>query len=401
MHGENKKLPPKKDQAFLKSGYIPTSQKQKDRHNFSYIFVFALLLGIASLITLTFGANGESDISVADKIAKRIISKEFMDLSINKEINENESNEVYSDILNLINGIFVPTKKPQETEPDTPSASAPPTYESIYDFDYYSVPPGETPIVPMNLSLSSYGNGYFHNDTSKSIDVKTMLESKIDILTSTEGYPQSAPLVLIVHTHGTESYSKNGAISFYDDGGELARTDNENENVVAIGRVISEVLNEKGISTVHCTIMHDKLQYKDAYKRSEETIKEYLKKYPSIKMVIDVHRDSILKSTGELVRPVTEVDGNAAAQLMLVVGGSDSSVYWQQNLALALNLRQTLNDKYNDLCRPPYLKSSNYNQDLAPYSILLEAGASGNSLEEVTVSARLFADALAEYFKKI
>jgi stage II sporulation protein P len=324
-----------------------------------------------------------------------------MDLSISKESNANDSNEVYSDILNLINGIFVPTTKPQETEPDTPTAPTAPTHESIYDFDYDSVPTGETPIVPMNLSLSSYGNGYFHNDTSKSIDVKTMLEAKIDILTATEGYPQSAPLVLIVHTHGTESYSKNGAISFYDDGGELARSDNEKENVVAIGSVVAEVLNEKGINTVHCTIMHDKLQYKDAYKRSEETIKEYLKKYPSIKMVIDVHRDSILKSTGELVRPVTEVNGDAAAQLMFVVGGSDSSVYWQQNLALALNLRQTLNEKYNDICRPPYLKTSNYNQDLVPYSILIEAGSSGNSLEEVTVSAKLFAESLSEYFKKI
>ena len=118
-------------------------------------------------------------------------------------------------------------------------------------------------------------------------------------------------------------------------------------------------------------------------------------------MVIDVHRDSILKSTGELVRPVTEVNGDAAAQLMFVVGGSDSSVYWQQNLALALNLRQTLNEKYNDICRPPYLKTSNYNQDLVPYSILIEAGSSGNSLEEVTVSAKLFAESLSEYFKKI
>ena len=171
MHGENKALPPKTEQAFLKSGHIQTSNKQKSRHKFGYIFVLSLLLGIASLVILTFGSNGEADISIADKIAKKIISKEFMELSVSNKGNEKDSNEVYSEILDLINGIFVPTSKPQKTEPSAPSSPTPPTYESIYDFDYDSVPTGETPIVPMNLSLSSYGNGYFHNDTTKSIDV--------------------------------------------------------------------------------------------------------------------------------------------------------------------------------------------------------------------------------------
>ena len=67
MHGENKELPPKTEQAFLKSGHIQTSNKQKSRHKFGYIFVLSLLLGIASLVILTFGGNGEADDSPEGK----------------------------------------------------------------------------------------------------------------------------------------------------------------------------------------------------------------------------------------------------------------------------------------------------------------------------------------------
>ena len=144
--------------------------------------------------------------------------------------------------------------------------------------------------------------------------------------------------------------------------------------------------------------MHDELQYKDAYSRSEETIRKYLKEYPSIRLVIDLHRDSVLKSGGELVRPVTLVNGEAAAQMMCVVGSNwNGGEYpnWEGNLAFALKIREELNAEGENLCRPVYLKGATYNQELAPYSLLVEMGASGNSLEEAKRTARRLADVLA------
>ena len=88
--------------------------------------------------------------------------------------------------------------------------------------------------------------------------------------------------------------------------------------------------------------MHDQNQYKDSYARAEETIKQYLAKYPSIRLVIDLHRDSVVKSTGELVRPVTLIDGGAAAQVMCVVGsnwGGEKNPNWEGNLALARKMQ--------------------------------------------------------------
>ena len=120
--------------------------------------------------------------------------------------------------------------------------------------------------------------------------------------------------------------------------------------------------------------------------------------------MIDLHRDSVVKSTGELVRPVTAVDGEAVAQVMCVVGsdwGGQENPNWQGNLSLALKLREELNQKYQNLCRPAYLRASTYNQELAPYSLLLEVGASGNSLAEAKRSASLIADALAKFIPEL
>jgi stage II sporulation protein P len=148
--------------------------------------------------------------------------------------------------------------------------------------------------------------------------------------------------------------------------------------------------------------MHDSTQYKDSYANAAETIKKYLEKYPSIELVIDVHRDAVIKSSGEVVKAVTEVDGKAAAQVMCVVGtdfGGEECPRWEDNLSLALKLRSALNDSYENICRPVTLKSSTYNQEFSKYSILLEIGTSGNSLEEAKISAELVAQAISDLLK--
>ncbi|MBQ9079865.1 MAG: stage II sporulation protein P [Clostridia bacterium] len=325
--------------------------------------------------------------------------------------------DVLKQMLGLMSGSSAGTTLPSVTTPaplpdDTahaPTTSAPdggsvsPT-KDIYEFDYALVPSGETAIVPYDLSLSSYGEGYIYNDTSYAPSIDALLKAdtlpKFDYLNAAI-YPVGDPVVLIIHTHGTEAYSPEGSIS-YDGVSELARSSDITQNVVAVGAVIAEVLNENGVRTLHCTTMHDAESYRDSYSRSAATIREYLAKYPSIKYVIDVHRDSVTNSAGSLLRPVTRVEGETAAQVMCVVGsdwGGADYPDWQDNLSFALKLRSALNAKYEKLCRPVYLRSSAYNQQYAPVSMLLEVGTSGNYLSEAKAAARLCAEELADIIK--
>lgn len=274
---------------------------------------------------------------------------------------------------------------------------------SIYDFDLSLVPEGETPIIPMDLSLSAYGNGYIHNSTGLKPDIRQLLGAELKFSSLEYLSVYSAPSVLIIHTHGTESYSKAGAVSYKDDGGEIARSENIEENVVAVGRELSEALRKRGVNNIHCEIMHDADGYKNAYTKAEETIRSYLERYPTIRLVIDLHRDSVIRSTGELVRPVAELEGEAAAQIMCVVGsdyGGEKNTRWEANLALALQFREYISGKNEKLCRPVYLKSSTYNQEIAPYSMLLEVGASGNSLDEALAVCDIMAEAICSVLIK-
>lgn len=272
------------------------------------------------------------------------------------------------------------------------------TEEQLYAFSADAVPQGMIPIVPMDLSLSSYGETFHYNDTSYTLSLK-------DLPTGDAAIPAAAAVgevsVLILHTHATEGYSPDGA-TYYDPSTTLARADDPSQGVVAVGQLIADILNQNGIVTVHSTVLHDLESYKDSYSRSAQTIASYLEQYPSIRLVIDVHRDSIMTSSEQLVRPVALVNGEATAQVMCVVGSNASGADyddWQDNLSLAVRLRNALNTDYGNLCRPVYIKKSTYNQQYAPASLLLEIGSSGNTLEEAKNAAELVARKIVEMLK--
>lgn len=363
------------------------------------LFTVGLVAVILSLVVGSVSASGGGS-SIADKIGDLFVSMDFLVFDGAAHAPGEDSDFVY-----------VPPASDNESDStDAPETDSPPSTDvgavggGIYDFDYSKVPEGCTPIIPMDLSLSSYGSEYINNSTGYSPDIATLIEKKLKGDSSVELLAASnEPQVLIIHTHGTEAYSKDGAI--YCESGDVdVRTADTSKNVVAVGRTVAEILNKKGISTLHCTVMHDSLQYKDSYARAEETVKRYMEEFPSIKLVIDIHRDSIFKSSGEIVRPVAELDGKAAAQLMCVVGSDwagDTHPEWENNLSLALKLRERLNGECENICRPVFLKPNTYNQELAPFSLLVEVGAEGNSLEEAERSAELLAKALGSLFDEI
>ena len=382
----------------------------------SLYFLTAAMLVLTIIIMWSLGSVSPYALSTrsffgrgAEKIVRFITKGDFLCFSISDNTSNKGDNGIGN---NKDNEVYLPNIKDDtlHTKPSSPSDTEnnellPSAKEDIYFFDRNLVPKGETAIIPMDLSLTSYGAEYINNSTGYSPDTAKLLAADLKDNINIEYLASSgAPVVLIVHTHATEGYSADGAISYLESGGEYARSDDIKNNVVAVGKVLADELNKAGISTIHSTVLHDAVQYKDSYARSEETIRQYLEKYPSIRLVIDLHRDAIVRSNGDLVRPVVLSDGEAAAQVMCVVGsdwGGQRCKNWEGNLSLALKLRERLNANTQGICRPPYLKSSTYNQELAPYSLLLEMGASGNSLEEAKRSAKLVANALLDLIKEI
>ncbi len=283
-------------------------------------------------------------------------------------------------------------------EPETPKETeieAPPQTPSVTDPVETPAPtPSGKPIISMDMSLLSYGKDYIYNDTSLSPNIGQLLQNELKSYYTPDS---DEPLVLIIHTHATESFMPEGT-THYDDSGEIARSDDIRENMVAVGAEFARVLNENGIPTLHCEILHDAESYRLSYERSAETIARYLEEYPSIKYIFDLHRDSLMRSTGELISAVSSVNGKNHAQIMPVVGSGFRG--YEGNLTLALKLREKLNGEYTNLCRPVCLRESVYNQNLAPVSLLLEMGTSGNTLAESKASAVLVADALAKLIKE-
>lgn len=238
---------------------------------------------------------------------------------------------------------------------------------------------------------ASYDGIYLKNSTGLNIDLKKLSTSNLKFKIAKNDEPQ----VLIIHTHASESFMEIDS-TYYTDTFTSRSTDNE-KNMVKIGAIVAEKLNAAGIVTLHDTTLHDYPQYNGSYTRSAKTINSYLKKYPSIKVVLDLHRDAISQGSDK-VKLVTEIGGKKAAQVMLVMGSQSGSVTnfpnWQENLKLALKLQQTMEKTYPTLARPLSLMSKNYNQSLTTGSLLIEFGTDANSLAEVHYSAELVGDCL-------
>lgn len=247
------------------------------------------------------------------------------------------------------------------------------------------------PITEKDLSAASVFA--LSNDTSFDPDIGAISQNKPSCLENIE--ITSEPLVLIIHTHGGECYSEYTGMYPED---MPTRSLDEDKNVVRIGGEIAQALSDFGITSVHCEIQHDKDSFINAYSESAKTVSEYLEKYPSIRFVIDVHRDAIIRNDGESIKAVKNIGGQNYAQLMFVVGTNEKGHKhpdWQQNLSLAMTIQKSIEDTYPGLCRSINLRDVPFNQQLCDGYILLEVGTSANTLDEALLSSRAFAENLA------
>ena len=283
---------------------------------------------------------------------------------------------------------------PQETSGQEPPESEEPPSESSSE----PAPPPENALFVSERDLSRTDKTgkpalLVGDETNYRVDPNAFLQRKYPLsLPETED-----PVVLIVHTHGTESYLPDGTDYYLP--GETFRSEDPERTVVAVGERVAEVLRAYGITVLHDTTMYDAEDYNTSYVSASRGIRAHLAEYPSITYILDIHRDSIFTESGTCVKTLTKFDGEPTAQIMLVAGSDadGSNLYaWRNNFTVASHLQQALNERFPTLARPINLRTWAFNQNLSPGSLLVEIGACGNTLSEALRAAERFAAVYAD-----
>lgn len=230
-----------------------------------------------------------------------------------------------------------------------------------------------------------------YNHTDYTVDIDALLEAAPALSNRGDG-----PKVLIYHSHATEAYTMDGTDIYRES--DRYRTLDTEQNMVRVGEEMAAVFEAAGIGVVHDTTLYDYPSYNDAYNRSLKGVSALLKEYPSVVLVLDVHRDALEASDGTIYKVVAgSVDD--CAQVMMVMGsdaGGTAHPNWKVNLSLALSIQNALARKWATLARPTVLRPSRFNQQLSTGSILVEVGTHGNTLQEAITAARLYARTVAE-----
>ena len=262
----------------------------------------------------------------------------------------------------------------------------------------------QTPDSPTEISTdSSISNANikettFQSDSNLAIDNHTSYSLHPESLLN-EGLTQTlspdGPQILIIHTHGSEAYTPDGTDIYVSS--DNYRTVDTNYNVIRLGDILTEIWDSYGLNVIHDRQLHDYPNYTGSYTRTAETIQSYLDQYPSISIVIDLHRDA-LGDESLMYKTAAEIEGYDAAQVMIIAGTGELGLYhpyWKENLKLALGLESAMNAMYPTLSRPVSVVSERYNQHLTTGSLIIEIGSCGNTLQEAISAVELFAESTA------
>ena len=199
------------------------------------------------------------------------------------------------------------------------------------------------------------------------------------------------PTVLIYHTHATESYTPQPGENYQES--SPYRTLSDQYNMVSIGDRVAELLEAGGVKVIHDRQLHDYPDYNTSYNSSRASVQSYLNQYPSIQLVLDIHRDASGDNNNQMTTSAT-VDGEPSAQIMLVSAiGTDARPVprWRENLAMGLKLQTQLERTAPGITRYVNLRASRFNQDLSTGAILVEIGAAGDTHEQAMLAANALA----------
>ena len=274
---------------------------------------------------------------------------------------------------------------------EEPSQSSLPNAQPAPDRDDLEAPkttaaPGdivERTLVPTTGEGYVTGAGlYLYNRSSLEVDLAQAAGQELSFSLSPA---EQGPQIRIIHTHTTEAYTPDGA-DIYEPSDENSRTLEEAYNMLRVGDEMEKIFTEMGLGVIHDRGFYDYPKYNGAYTRSGPAVEEYLEQYPTIRLVLDVHRDALIGADGTVYKVVGTDNGDG------------SHPNWTENLALATRIQKNLDTLYPTLARPMALRGLPYNQELSVGSLLVEVGSHGNTLQEALAGARCFARAAGGVF---
>lgn len=300
---------------------------------------------------------------------------------------EETGGETESDKNN--NGEKQPEYSPEEYEEETETLSeSEPTREVL----------GRTISPDLLLQLSDFNylvNEYFTVDggtvaDADLLDAASFLSEDLSIVKN-----QAVPQILIYHTHSQEEF----ADSVEGDAGTT---------IVGMGDVLADALEAKGYQVIHDTGVYDLvdgvLDRSAAYDYARTAVEELLAQYPTIQVVIDLHRDGV-----EGQKFVTEIDGKPCSKVMFFNGISRNqqgeisylpNPYIKQNLSFSFQMEFAARQQYPGFTRNIYLKAERFNLHLRPRSVLIEAGTQLNTVEEERNAMEILANLLDEVLQQ-
>ncbi len=377
--------------------------------------ILSLLIIIFTILSLIFASNVISFSNILLALFGAIIAPNAAFSSGLQYINSINAVTQHS-ILGSSQSVYSFTQVPilnQNNQQNSQQANQPSTQyvdNQNTNQDDTSQLPTEEQLIPsgaISISQATYTQGttsnYVQTQYASILNVTSLTAQEISAqvllpLPFEIQFNSNEPQVLIMHTHTTETFELEDKNYTYPE--FTARSTDNSINISAVGQVIATQLNNAGINTLHDTTLHDYPSYNGSYDRSYETVQQYLTQYPSIKVVIDVHRDAIQKQDGTRIKPVAEINGQQAAQVMIIsCADYDGNIpNYMQNLTFAANWQDEMEKMYPGLTRPVLFDYRYYNQDLTTGSLLLEVGGHANTLQEALYSAQLVANSLVSLF---
>ncbi len=286
------------------------------------------------------------------------------------------------------------TPAPQQDPSPQPAPSVQPSQEADPLPETTAQPDGIIPRTLVAGTSASYvtsGAVSIYNHTDYALDIDQLLADAPTLTAGGDG-----PQVLIFHSHATEAYTMSGS-DVYEES-DSYRTLNTEQNMVRVGAEMVQIFEQAGIQVIHDTTLYDYPSYNEAYIRSSQGVAHWLEQYPSLQLVLDVHRDALAASDGTIYKTVAGTVDNCA-QVMMVMGSDamgQEHPNWRVNLSLAASIQKDLAEKWSTLARPLVLRTSRFNQHQSTGEILLEVGTHGNTLQEAITAARLFARTVAD-----
>ena len=252
------------------------------------------------------------------------------------------------------------------------------------------------------LFLLCFGMGRVFSHTGRAVpayaeaDLSSGFSMEVVSVSSGQAKQKS---VFLYHTHTYEAYEMDGENRYTPT--ETWRTADHDYNMVRVGAELAARLREAGIFVTHDTTDYELPRLSTAYSRSLEGLKKAAAE--GYDLYIDLHRDSYSKGNGP---NVIEVDGQAAARLLILIGQGTGSALdekpdWEANEKAAQTISDFLNARAEKLCRGISLKSGRYNQQAATPSMLIEVGNNKNTLSEALNAMEPLARAICQYFDSL